>query len=267
MLLVLCLLSVLTACGREKKQENGELVVFAAASMTEALTEIGKAYQNQNPSVKLVFSFASSGDLLKQIQEGAACDLFISAAPKQMNALDGSLTGKAGKDSNGPDLILADSRIDLLENRITLAVPRGNPRNIKSFDQLAQLLRSGDIFLAVGNSNVPVGQYTQKIFSFYGLGDEIVSCLTYGSSVKEVTTQVSENAVDCGIIYATDAFSAGLETVDLADQKMCGRVIYPAAVLKESSDPVTAQAFLDYLTGREASEVFRCMGFTPLAEK
>ena len=89
--------------------------------------------------------------------------------------------------------------------------------------------------------------------------------LTYGSNVKEVTTHVSEAAVDCGIIYATDAFSAGLSVVDGATAEMCGQVIYPAAVLKNSRHPDEAQAFLDYLTGDEADAVFESVGFTPLA--
>lgn len=249
-------------------EEPVELVVYAAASMTETLSAIAEQYKDVAPNVTLVYNFASSGDLLKQIQEGADCDLFISAAPKQMNALDGSLKDDADKNPNGLDEIVVDSRIDLLENKVTLAVPDGNPKGIESFDQLAELLKSGDVFLAMGNSDVPVGQYTQKIFDYYGLNEEEMAAsgvLTYGSNVKEVTTHVSEAAVDCGIIYATDAFSAGLSVVDGATAEMCGQVIYPAAVLKNSRHPDEAQAFLDYLTGDEADAVFESVGFTPLA--
>ena len=244
-----------------------ELMVFAAASMTETLTEISELYKDVAPNVTLVFNFASSGDLLTQIEEGAECDLFISAAPTQMNAMDGSLIGDTDKNPEGLDLIDTDSRIDLLENKVTLAVPEGNPKGIESFDQLAELLQSGDVFLAMGNSDVPVGQYTQKIFAYYGLDEAQLAAgvLTYGSDVKEVTTQVSEAAVDCGVIYATDAFSAGLQTVDEATAEMCGQVIYPAAVLKGSQHPEEAQAFLDYLTGDDAGGVFESVGFTPLA--
>ena len=245
-----------------------ELMVFAAASMTETLTEISELYKDVAPNVTLVFNFASSGDLLTQIEEGAECDLFISAAPTQMNAMDGSLIGDTDKNPEGLDLIDTDSRIDLLENKVTLAVPEGNPKGIESFDQLAELLQSGDVFLAMGNSDVPVGQYTQKIFAYYGLDEAQLAAagvLTYGSDVKEVTTQVSEAAVDCGVIYATDAFSARLQTVDEATAEMCGQVIYPAAVLKGSQHPEEAQAFLDYLTGDDAGGVFESVGFTPLA--
>ena len=248
--------------------DSAELTVFAAASMTETLNRIAEDYKSVAPNVTLTFNFASSGDLLTQIKEGADCDLFISAAPKQMNAMDGSLIGDTEKNPDGLDLIVTDSRIDLLENKVALAVPEGNPKGIESFDQLSELLKSGDVFLAMGNSDVPVGQYTQKIFAYYGLDEAALNeagVLTYGSDVKEVTTQVSEGAVDCGIIYATDAFSANLEVVDGATAEMCGQVIYPAAVLKHSAHPDEAQALLDYLTGDEAGAVFESVGFTPIA--
>ena len=239
------------------------LVVFAAASMTETLTEIAGNYKTVAPNVTLCFNFDSSGKLLTQIEEGALCDLFISAAPKQMNALDGSLKDDAGKNPNGQDMLLEGSRLNLLENKVTLAVPEGNPKGIESFDQLADLLQNGEVMLAIGNSDVPVGQYTQKIFAFYGIDEAaITDQLTYGNNVKEVTTQVTEAAADCGIIYATDAFSAGLTVVDSATAEMCGQVIYPAAVLKDGQTEA-AQAFLDYLQTEEAMAVFRSVGFSP----
>lgn len=245
-----------------------ELTVFAAASMTETLNRIAEDYKSVDPNVTLTFNFASSGDLLTQIKEGADCDVFISAAPKQMNALDGSLKDDTDKNPDGLDELQGGTRIDLLENKVTLAVPEGNPKGIKSFDDLAEKLKNGDVLLAIGNSDVPVGQYTQKIFSCYKLDEKALAdagVLTYGSNVKEVTTQVSEGAVDCGIIYATDAFSAGLDTVDEATADMCGQVIYPAAVLKSSTHADEAKAFLDYLTTDEAGKVFESVGFTTLA--
>lgn len=273
-------LAMLTGCGGGASQstdtkaddtqtgESVELTVFAAASMTETLNQIAEDYKSVDPNVTLTFNFASSGDLLTQIKEGADCDVFISAAPKQMNALDGSLIEDTDKNPDGLDELLDGTRIDLLENKVTLAVPEGNPKGVQSFDDLADKLKSGDVLLAIGNSDVPVGQYTQKIFAHYGLDEAALASsgvLTYGSNVKEVTTQVSEGAVDCGIIYATDAFSAGLAAVDEATAEMCGQVIYPAAVLKNSAHADEAKAFLEYLTGDEASKVFESVGFTPLA--
>lgn len=248
--------------------QTTELTVFAAASMTETLNQIAEDYKTVDPNVSLTFNFASSGDLLSQIREGADCDVFISAAPKQMNVLDGSLKDDADKNPDGLDELLDGTRIDLLENKVVLAVPEGNPKGIESFDKLADQLEAGEVFLAIGNSDVPVGQYTRKIFAHYGLDEQSLAdagVLTYGSNVKEVTTQVSEGAVDCGIIYATDAYSAGLESVDEATADMCGQVIYPAAVLRNSAHPDEAKAFLDYLTGEDAGRVFESVGFTPLA--
>ena len=246
--------------------EKTELIVFAAASMTETLTALKAKYEEANPDVTITCNFDSSGTLKTQIQEGADCDLFISAAPKQMNALDASCAKE--KNPDGLDFVLKDSRVDLLENKVALVVPEGNPKKIESFDQLAELLKDGKVFMAMGNSDVPVGQYTQKILAFYDLKEEDLAkagLLTYGTNVKEVTTQVKEGSVDCGVVYGTDAFSAGLEVVDTATKEMCGQVIYPAAVLNISKNPEAARAFLDYLKGEEAAEVFRGVGFTPVA--
>ena len=269
MLLALTMLLALGATGAFAADET-EIIVFAAASMTETLTQIKDLYEAVNPDVTITYNFDSSGTLKTQIQEGADCDVFISAAPKQMNQLD--IEAGEEKNPDGLDFVLQGSRLNLLENKVALVVPEGNPKGIESFDQLSELLESGDVFMAMGNSDVPVGQYTQKILAYYELSEEELAaagCLTYGSNVKEVTTQVKEGSVDCGIIYATDAFSAELEIVDTAKAEMCGQVIYPAAVLNISKNPEAAQAFLDYLSTEEASEVFEAVGFSPIpsAEK
>ena len=248
----------------ETTAEPVELHGFAAASMQESLDQVIEAYKAVAPEVAVVATYDSSGTLKTQIQEGADCDVFISAAPKQMNQLD----AEGGEENTeGLDLVNSATRLDLLENKVTLAVPEGNPKGIESFDQLAELLASGDVFLAMGNSDVPVGQYTQKIFTYYGLNEETLASsgvLTYGSNVKEVTTQVSEGTVDCGVIYATDAFSAGLTVVDEATAEMCGQVIYPAAVMKNSANPDAAKAFLDFLSTDEAMACFEAVGFSPM---
>ena len=246
-----------------EQAEPVELIVFAAASMKETMTHIAEMYKSVAPEVTVTYNFDSSGKLLTQIKEGADCDLFISAAPTQMNAMDGSLIGDTEKNPDGLDLIVTDSRVNLLENKVTLAVPEGNPKGIESFDQLAELLKGGDVMLAIGNSDVPVGQYTLKIFNYYGIDETAVADkLTYGNNVKEVTSQVSEAAADCGIIYATDAYSAGLTVVDSATAEMCGKVIYPAAVLKGDKEDA-ARAFLAYLQTDAAMTVFESVGFSP----
>ena len=235
------------------KPAQVELTVFAAASLTEAMTEIAELYSAEHPNVTIEFNFDSSGTLKTQIEEGAVCDLFLSAGQKQMNELD---------------VVLGESRIDLLENQVTLCVPEGNPANVAGFDDLAARLADGSVFLAMGNADVPVGQYTQKILTYYDLDEKTLAAagvLTYGTNVKEVTTQIEEGAVDCGVIYSTDAFSAGLTMVDTATAEMCGQVIYPAAVLETSAYPKEAQEFLDYLRTDDAAAVFEAVGFTVLA--
>lgn len=277
--LALSLVMSLTACGEQKTEEETaqsastpdaqqteqttKLTVFAAASLTESLNEIAEKYKSVAPNVELEFNFDSSGTLKTQIEEGADCDLFIAASKKPMNQLD--ITAEADKNPDGLDLIDPDTRIDLLENKVVLAIPEGNPKGITSFDQLSELLKSGDVLLAMGNSDVPVGQYTQKIFTHYGLNEEALASanvLTYCSNVKEVTSQVSAATVDCGVIYATDAFSADLEYVDTATAEMCGRAIYPAAVLKNAPHADEAKAFLDYLSSADAAASFETVGFS-----
>lgn len=262
---LLVALMLLCGCTAALADEKVELVVFAAASMTETLTKIADLYAQVAPNVTLTFNFDSSGTLKTQIQEGAECDLFISAGQKQMNQLDITANPEVNKD--GLDFVLEGTRFDILENKVALAVPEGNPAGIESYDDLKIRLEEGKVMLAIGNADVPVGQYTQKIIAFFGLDEAKLAadgCLTYGSNVKEVTTQVSEATVDCGIIYQTDAFSAGLTVVDTATAEMCGQVIYPAAVLNISKNPEVAKDYLDFLTSEEADAVFEAVGFTPV---
>lgn len=250
----------------EEPAGETELIVFAAASMTETLTEIAELYKTAAPGVTLVFNFDSSGTLKTQIQEGAECDVFISAGQKQMNQLD--ITADPAVNTEGLDMVLDGTRINLLENRVTLCVPEGNPRGIEDFNGLAAALKDEDILFAMGNSDVPVGQYTQKILAYYDLSEEELASagkITYGTNVKEVTTQIAEAAVDCGVVYCTDAFSANLTVMDYATAEMCGQVIYPAAVMKASARAEEAQAFLDYLLTDEAMGVFEAVGFAPAA--
>ena len=246
--------------------EPVELIVFAAASMTETMNQIAEMYKTVAPNVTLTYNFDSSGTLKTQIQEGAECDLFISAGQKQMNQLD--ITADPEVNTDKLDFVLEGTRINLLENRVTLCVPEGNPKDIKSFDDLADKLKEGSVLMAMGNSDVPVGQYTQKILAFYGLDEEKLAkdgVITYGTNVKEVTTQVTEASVDCGVVYCTDAFSAGLTPVDYATKEMCGQVIYPAAVLNISKNQEAAKEFLAYLQTDEAMKVFEAVGFASVA--
>ena len=271
--------AALTACGSSASSaaassaaassgaaaEPVELIVFAAASLTETLAAIGETYSAENPGVTFRFNFDSSGTLKTQIQEGADCDVFISAGQKQMNQLDS--TASADVNTEGLDFVDSDSRVDLLENKVVLCVPEGSDKGIDSFDALAEHLKAQDILFCMGNSDVPVGQYTQKILAYYQLDEAALAAagvITYGSNVKEVTTQVTEGSVVAGVVYCTDAYSAGLTPVDEATKEMCGQVIYPAAVLKAAPNAEAAREFLAYLQTDRAATVFESVGFTAL---
>ena len=270
--LLACMMGLsLMACGSKPTEEAAEqpatekeeLIVFAAASMTETLTAISELYKEENPNVDLIFNFDSSGTLKTQIQEGADCDLFISAGQKQMNQLD--INADPEINTEGLDYVLEGTRINILENKVTLCVSETSEAGIETFDDLAAALKDGNILMAMDNSDVPVGQYTQKILAYYELSEEELAnagVISYGSNVKEVTTQVSEGSVDCGVIYCTDAFSAGLTVKDSATAEMCGQVIYPAAILNVSENQELAKEFLAFIQTDACMEIFEEVGFS-----
>lgn len=242
----------------DKTSAKTDLNVFAAASMTESLEELKAVFEEENPDLNLVFNFDSSGTLKTQIAEGADCDVFISAAKKQMDELD------PNSDTKDSDITIdPDTRFDLLENEVTLAVKEDSDKDITSFDDInTDKVET----IALGNADVPVGQYSESLLKNMGVWDDIQEKITCGSNVKEVTSWVSEGAVDCGIIYSTDAKAADLKIVDTADPDMLDKkVIYPAAILDKSAKKEAGEKFLDFLKTDKAREVFTKYGFKPVS--
>lgn len=243
---------------------SGTVYVSAAASMTESLDKVIKEFEKENPDCTVTPTYDSSGTLKTQIQQGSPCDVFISAAQKQMDQLDGE------SDKNeGENYVLKGSRIDLLENTCVLVTSSDNNKGIKSWDDFTNKLKSAqsssDLIFCMGNSDVPVGQYTSTIIKNLGLNEQdLVSkgIVTYGSNVKEVTSQVKSGAADCGIIYSTDAYSAGMKPVATASDDLTGgKIIYPAAVMQNAQNKDAAEAFLDFLQTDTAMKEFKAVGF------
>ena len=243
----------------DEDTQQTELIVFAAASMTDTMNEIAEMYKAVEPDVNIVYNFDSSGTLKTQIQEGADCDIFISAAQKQMNQLDAAQDAEANPEKL--DFVDTDTRFNLVSNSVVPITPVGNPANITSFDDVATEKVS---LIALGNSDVPVGQYSEEIFTYMGVWDQLNSeqKITFGTNVREVLAQVEEGGVDCGIVYSTDAATTDkVEIAAAAPEGSHKAITYPAAVLKTSKNPDAAKAFIDYLKTDDCTAVFEDAGF------
>lgn len=226
------------------------LTIFAAASLQAPMQKVSDLFTVSQSTVEITHNFDSSGTLKAQIEEGAECDIFISAASKQINALE-----KSG-------LIDTSSRINLLVNKIVLVAPEGNPAGITSFSDLGTEKLT---LIALGNSDVPAGEYAQEILSNMGLWDTLnrEGKISFAGNVTEAALQVSECAVDCGIIYATDAATHGLTVIsEPPEGTLKTPVIYPAAIIKASRHHAIARKFLDFLKGSQAQEIFASFGFS-----
>lgn len=225
------------------------LNVFAAASLTESLNEIAELYMAEYSDVSLVFNFDSSGTLQTQIENGAEADLFISAATKQMTAL---VEG---------EFIDVSTQKDLLMNKVVLIVPGDSQKNILSYEDV---LTDKVQLIALGNADVPCGQYAEEIFTSLDAWDLVQKKASFGSNVKEILSQVESASVDAGVVYSTDVATADgdVKIVAEAPEGSHRPVVYPAAVLTDTVDAKAARAFLDYLNSPEAVKIFEKIGFT-----
>lgn len=250
-ILFIILFAAFFIIGCENQQEQKtDLIVFAAASMTETLEEIKPLFENKYPDINLIYTFDSSGTLKNQISEGASADVFISASKKQIDQLI---------DEN---LILKEDTLDILENKIVIVSSENSNIEINSVEDLL----SDEInTIALGNSDVPVGDYSEKLLKNIGIWDQIYGKVTFGSNVKEVTTWIKEGVADVGIIYSTDAVSEGLNIqLNVEENLLDEKIIYPIGILENSNQKENSKKFLEFLKTEESKEIFENVGFVVL---
>ncbi|MEE0517306.1 MAG: molybdate ABC transporter substrate-binding protein [Anaerovoracaceae bacterium] len=239
----------LIGCSEQKSSEQTEMTVLAAASLTDVCEELEEEYKKENQNTVLKFSFGGSGTLKTQIEEGVPADIFISAAEKQMYELK----------SQG--LMIDESIADIAENKVVLVVPEGNPAGIRTFEDAA----TAEIIGIGEPESVPAGQYAREIFSNLGIWNIVKQKANFGSDVRTVLSWVESGAVDCGVVYATDAnMSRNTEIVCEAKEGTHEPVIYPAGVIKASKNIGEAQEFTKFLKSERAAEIFEKYGFTVL---
>ena len=231
---------------------NGtDIQLAAAASLKNAYDDkLIPLFQEKYPGVTVTPTYASSGDLQTQIENGLKADVFMSAANKQMNALIEE------------DLIDNDTNLQFLENKVVLIVPADSDANISSFDDLKDI--EGTI--AIGDpESVPAGQYAQQVLNNTGIWDDVESKLSLGTDVTAVLNQVAQGSAECGIVYATDAKSMPDDVkvvCEAPDDALDTPVIYPVAVVKNSENADAANKFVDFLQSQEAKDIFVEYGFT-----
>lgn len=228
-------------------QSNVNLLVSAAASMKDALEEIQPIYQQSKPNVNIRYNFGASGALQQQIEQGAPADIFISAARRQVDALEQK------------GLLVPGTRTNLANNRLVLIVPN-NSTGINSFFNLADAeIRK----IAVGEPrSVPAGQYADQVFKKLGIFEQIKSKLVLANNVRQVLAAVESGNADAGLVYATDAkISNKVKVVVAADEKYHSAIVYPMAVIKSSKNIPAAKEFVKFLSNNQAKAVLKKYGF------
>ena len=227
--------------------------VSAAATLTNALNEINKAYAALKPWVTLTANYASSGTLQTQIENGAPCDVFLSAAAAQMDALQAK------------DILLAGSRINLLTNTIVLIVPKASTLGLKSFNDLT--LPSVKL-IAIGDpKSVPAGTYAQQAFTELGILSAIQSRFVLGSTVTQVLQYVDSGNVDAGVVFSTDALSdSNVTVIATGPADVNASIVYPTAIIKASKNAAAAQDYVNFLSSSQAKTIFEKYGFAMAAK-
>ncbi len=235
---------------KSTKAESEEILIAAAASLKNAYEEdLIPMFQEKYPQITVKGTYDSSGKLQTQIEEGLEADVFMSAAVKQMKALD-----EGG-------WIASETVVDLLENKIVLIVPAGQEEGITAFEEIVK----ADSIALGDPESVPAGQYAREALLRLGLWEDVSAKASFGTNVTEVLNQVAEASADAGIVYATDAAGMADKVSVVAQAPEAGlsdKVIYPVAVVKGTAHREAADCFVKFLTSQEAIEVFQSYGFT-----
>ena len=229
-----------------------ELMISAAASLTDALRELRTSFEKDHPGSRIVFNFAASGTLAQQIESGAPVDLFISAAAKQMDKLEAK------------GLIVKESRKNILRNNLVLIVPKDSLSKVKGFEDLPG---PSVQHVAIGDPRfVPAGLYAEQILRNLKLWDKITAKLVLAEDVRQVLEYVARDDVDAGIVFTSDAvrFKEKVATVSMASENLHEPVVYPAALVKGGSRPVLAKIWIDFMMTNEAKSIFGKYGFKTL---
>jgi molybdate transport system substrate-binding protein len=239
---------VSTGAGSAQSSKH-ELTISAAISLKDALNEIDSVYTSSHSGTALHFNVGGSGTLQQQIEQGAPVDIFISASPKEMDALD----------SKG--MLLAGTRHDLVKNQVVLIVP-SDRAGVSNFQDLT---RAEVKNVAIGEPRtVPAGRYAQQVLTHFGVYDQLKPKFVFGKDVRQVLAYVETGNADAGIVYATDArITNRVKVVATAPEDSHAPVVYPVAIIKTSHDPSAAREFMQFLWGSQARDVFVKFGFVP----
>ena len=247
-------IGLLSACAGGESADidiepDKEIMVSAAASLTEAVTEISENFQEET-GIEVVLNFSSSGSLQKQIEEGAPADIFLSASKSKMDKLEEK------------NLIDVDSRKDYLNNHLVLIVSEEYKDEIKSIEDL---LESG-VKLSVGEpESVPAGKYAKQSLEYYDMWDKLTGQMVYAKTVKQVAQYVESGESPAGIVYMTDTTLLEHSYVNMVlDEESHTPIVYPLAIIKESKNKDIAEEYIDYLQNEESRSIFVKYNFEPL---
>ena len=255
LMVILVAALVFAGCGDKKEAPPAaqqaapvELNVSAAVSMKDALAEIQKNYQAKNPNVKILFNLGASGSLQKQIEQGAPADIFISAAPKQMNELQEK------------NLVKKETRKNFVDNKLVVVVPKDSKLTIAKYEDLTQ---DAVKKIALGETAVvPAGQYAKEVLQKLGIWDKVEGKVVFAKDVRTVLAYTETGNVEAGIVYKTDAVSSDkIKVVATAPEGSHQPIVYPIAMVSSTKQAKAAEDFMNYLFGPESKTVLEKYGF------